>query len=602
MNYFEFCEFIEFNFYFQVLQLPLIIENARSTLNSSLSSKHIPLYSWNEIKMMMGFIENEDLLKTVIHSLHVIGVIVEIKWSEYEGDVLVEKVFVIGNPKWLSDLLRTIVTVSGGGVKNGLISRKQLIGLWSQLKCDVEPLIQLMNQLDIMVRLGDGEEFLIPCMLPDSISQNGSEFVCSNSHWIFRRSYLMCEGKAIPIGVIGKMIAVSMRWGQVKSVWKEGCVVMKDDVWYSVRRQRVKQNNGNGTMSVVDGIHILMSSMIGNDSTFCQKSFRHFRQCLSNVLCEFYHIKHIEVIPIDDECSDWCCVDDVMKSIHEKVCWVTSQNGEKKRVDALCCDLRVEEFVMKISSSDIKLYEILGRGAFGTVQRGEVICHNRREKEKEKESENESEREILEVAVKVLEKKDEEKKESEGNLQNEKESEKDENVDIKDIVSTNWEMYLMSSIDHVNVVKLIGVCVEEKTPWIVMELMKGGDLYTSLTDPSKLKNPLGKFVKSFQIEYNKVVLGNSSLTMREAVGNEIENVQKCVDKVVASSSFGVSHIPNDISSSSSSSISGNSQHPLVKLFEKLLECGQNYWDTKTKESYEMFSQSQDEVKMDDFFI
>ena len=46
------------------------------------------------------------------------------------------------------------------------------------------------------------------------------------------------------------------------------------------------------------------------------------------------------------------------------------------------------------------------------------------------------------------------------------------------------------------------------------------------------------------------------------------------------------------------SISQNSQHPLVKLFEKLLGCGQSYWDTKTKESYEIFFQSQDEVKIE----
>ena len=102
-------------------------------------------------------------MRTVVRSLHFIDAVVEIKWLEYEGDALVERVYVIGNPKWLADLLRTIVTVCGGAVKNGVTTRKQLIGLWSQFKCETEQLIQLMGQLDVMVPLEEeGERFLIP--------------------------------------------------------------------------------------------------------------------------------------------------------------------------------------------------------------------------------------------------------------------------------------------------------------------------------------------------------------------------------------------------------------------------------------------------------
>jgi len=77
---------------------------------------------------------------------------------------------------------------------NGLISRKQLIGLWSPFQCETEPLIQLMIQLDIMVRLEEGEQYLIPCMLPDVVSESVT-LLCENPLWILRRTYLMSVGK-----------------------------------------------------------------------------------------------------------------------------------------------------------------------------------------------------------------------------------------------------------------------------------------------------------------------------------------------------------------------------------------------------------------------
>ena len=374
-------------------------------------------------------------MRTVVRSLHFIGAVVEIKWLEYEGDALVERVYVIGNPKWLADLLRTIVTVCGGAVKNGVITRKQLIGLWSQFKCETEPLIQLMGQLDVMVPLEEeGERFLIPCMLPDAVPE-GAPLTCEKPQWVFRCSYFMTEGKAVPIGVMGKMIANSLRWGHVVCVWKEGCVVRKDDVCYSVRRQKVPQRDVNGSVAVVDGVHILMSSPESNLSS-SHLSFTHFRQSVSNVLSEFYHISHVEVVPLDDECTDWCTLDDVILSIQRKLPMVTSYRGESQRVDALCGDLHVKDMVTNIPSEHIQLHEVLGEGSYGVVRRGEVISNQEVEIEgsgKGKEKEGEA----IEVAVKILV----DKKEEEG-------GEGDKRKEIENIISTNWEIYLMGSIHH----------------------------------------------------------------------------------------------------------------------------------------------------------
>ena len=74
----------------------------------------------------------------------------------------------------------------------------------------------------------------------------------------------------------------------------------------------------NGSVAVVDGVHILMSSS-ECDLTFSDLSFSHFRQSVSNVLSEFYHILHVEVVPLDDECTDWCTLDDIILSIQRKL-------------------------------------------------------------------------------------------------------------------------------------------------------------------------------------------------------------------------------------------------------------------------------------------
>ncbi len=117
------------------------MDNAQGAIIASLSQSVVPLLSRDAINKMLKFIEREDLLQAVIHCLLVNGANVEIKWLEYQGNNLAERIFVVSNPKWLADLLKTVVTVGGGIVKNELISRKQLIGLWSHLECEKEPLI-----------------------------------------------------------------------------------------------------------------------------------------------------------------------------------------------------------------------------------------------------------------------------------------------------------------------------------------------------------------------------------------------------------------------------------------------------------------------------
>ena len=435
-----------------------------------------------------------------------------------------------------------------------------------------------MGQLDVMVPLEEeGERFLIPCMLPDAVPE-GAPLTCEKPQWVFRRSYFMTEGKAVPIGVMGKMIANSLRWGNVVCVWKEGCVVRKDEVFYSVRRQKVPQRDANGSVTVVDGVHILISSSEGDFSS-SHSSFMHFCQSVSNVLSEFYHISHVEVIPLDDDCTDWCTFDDIILSLLNRLPTVISRRGVHQRVDVLCEYMQVKDMVKDIPSKNIQLFEVLGEGSYCVVRRGEVISNQEVEiegsgKGKEKEGE------IIEVAVKILV----DKKEVEGGEGDRK--------GIEKLILTNREVYLMGSIHHMNVVHLYGICTDKESPWVVMEFMRGGDLLTALTDPFRLAKNLKSLSKQFDVKYNENVFGFSSLSMKEALQKEILSLRCSVDAIssfLSSVHWGKRNeiLPFKESSNSgcSSSISSSHKNAFTEKFEELIKRGERHWVEQTSKTY-----------------
>ena len=432
-----------------------------------------------------------------------------------------------------------------------------------------------------------GDRFLIPCMLPDFVPEKVS-LLCPSPQWMLRRSFLMGNGKTVPIGVMGKMIVNSMQWGCVVSVWKDGCVVSKDGIVYSVRRHSVQQKD---PLCVVDGIHIVLSSC-ESFSMSSHLSFMHFRQSILNVLCEFYFVEHTEVIPLDSECTDWCTAAEVM-CLPQNVHSVRSHCGVETTVDNLCCnDLRVEFLVKVIKAEHIQLGEELGKGAFGSVWKANLLSSCELEsksegKEEELRSDSGTKESVRgegivkeavgvkEVAVKILEKK------NGGNALQQ----------IELIVSTNWEIYLMSCINDVNVVRLEGICIENEFPWIVMELLRGGDLFTALTDPFSIN----KFLKSFHKKYLEISFGEK-VTMKNAQRDEMDALQVCVDQFCSlsqSHSLNSQSLSSQTSQNSFDSISDT--HSLSVSLLKFFKCAETYWEERTFETSKSFDGAVDEV-------
>lgn len=172
----------------------------------------------------------------------------------------------------------------------------------------------------------------------------------------------------------------------------------------------------------------------------------------------------------------------------------------------------------------------------------------------------------------------------------------------------------MSSIHHVNVVSLLGISINKDVPWIVMEYMKGGDLYSALIDPFRLAKYLDQFSNAYERKYNEYTFGDSELhQMRASLQNEIDLLKFTMMSIVKSlipeanrhedtpSDYA---FPDESSSSSDSSSSDSpngsiessiSAHPLSLSFLRLLECGERHWIERTAKSHAQFSEVKKEV-------
>ena len=115
---------------------------------------------------------------------------------------------------------------------------------------------------------------------------------------------------------------------------------------------------------------------------------------------------------------------------------------------------------------------VFGEGAFGKVIRGYLKSSHA----PTAASSSSSSSNTVVVAIKTMDKAEEKAKE-----------EQDQRRALEKIVEEfEREVWLMSGLNHINVVRLFGVCFEPK-PALVMEVVSGGDLYGQLSDPFGLR-------------------------------------------------------------------------------------------------------------------
>jgi Protein tyrosine and serine/threonine kinase len=143
-----------------------------------------------------------------------------------------------------------------------------------------------------------------------------------------------------------------------------------------------------------------------------------------------------------------------------------------------------------ISRKNLEIGEILGAGAFGIVRRANLVEEERV------------------VAVKEMKMKE---------------------ITSKDLEDWVYEMGFMIRLDHSNVLQLVGICAEERPPWLVLDFMSGGSLSSQLFDSLglvSLVEELWKKVNGLALEHHPSKKPRPDLGSDSFCGKEISKLKR----------------------------------------------------------------------------
>ena len=238
-----------------------------------------------------------------------------------------------------------------------------------------------------------------------------------------------------------------------------------------------------------------------------------------------------------------CDVIHAFESKRLTVKWKFSQGDVS--VHSLCPDMEISSMVTKIRQSDLTIMAEIGRGAYGKVMKATLNekqddVHNRKNKK-------------CDVAVKIFQ--------------------------TESYLATYREVYVMSLIDHPNIVHLMGMCdaksdakIEET--WIVMEYMRGRNLSAEAFDPDGVMGQFSNFCQIFSRKYLQTSLSAEQPPMRTVIQSEIAKLMEISKKASLCDSFSV-----------------------------LLKAAEGYWKRRTKSEYTSFEDAKEKVmKLRKFFL
>jgi hypothetical protein len=256
---------------------------------------------------------------------------------------------------------------------------------------------------------------------------------------------------------------------------------------------------------------------------------------------------YIEVVPIDDDCRDWIRMSDIIEAFETKrVSAPTVIANENVNILSLCPDLEISSMVTNISQDDIKVICEIGLGAYGRVMKAK-----------------------LSPKMKMIH--------PSNYLESAAIPSKSTIVAVKTFASNSYlssyrEIYLMSLIRHPHIIHLMGVCDAKDETWVVMEFMKGGDLFSELMDPQRVMKYLRNFYNTFHTKYLENVLSQSKNSIEVELKEEIATLKQSM--------------PHSFSSSVSN----------------LIQVASNAWNQRTKEAIDHFEMNLEKVTWNFSFI
>ncbi|MDP2438257.1 MAG: protein kinase, partial [archaeon] len=469
---------------------------------------------------------SEFQILKLLDAFHILGLILV-----FRNEELHSRGVIVLRPQWIARLMATIVTTRHNFVSrdSGVLLHSVLVNqLWTSHD-DFPPehhrnLVDLLVQLDIFFPVGHTEEdkgYFVPCMLREEALDVGFYLPCQLSDAALQLHRVMELECAVPISVIPPIMVELMGCGEMRARWQQGCVVqipasqpgVDDTVWLQVWRSGGRKIElkmwGESTQTVTQWLQRVCSRIDGRLKEFYHVGYRTLipcRGCLSN---DSSSDGHFDLLQLRAE---------VLQSHTEASCQPDERHNFRLDVmvpDLLFLDLSSPGFVLPFES----LEEIceLGQGAFGKVLKMTAPVHKVRNSQRPSTSTfpSGSSRPMADdqsapstpsstpptptaeptvVAVKFIGEVKRTKQRSVGNFFQE----------------FKHEVYLMSSLEDPNLVKLIGICLPPKLA-MVMEVVEGGDLCGQLHDPFRLKSPVFGLAESISAAFSNF---NMNMTFR----------------------------------------------------------------------------------------
>ena len=371
---------------------------------------------------LKGLTLRERVLRELVPLLSFVGAISYVKWMEYEamvgeeravgGGELVQKMLIVLDPKWLTELLTTIITFRYNLAQSGVVLKSKLYQTWrssdifQQSKNETSffnGLLKLLNDLDVVLSL-DEDKVLVPCLLPESKPFGWPRGLRSDDI-VVRRSFLITEGKTLSAAILARLHGVLLKGTGTKkkiSTWKTGCIVYflldhqlssdsPEELIVALYKESVlfSGEEGVGTRRRNEAIHLL----IGQQCT----TTKNFPSNISNWMRSLvYTVKHLlsefsfgpeqitQLIPLSEKFSDWLEFEKIQEAVvalhslpfekDRSFYLETARNKTKigmEKVLLLCPDVDLRDLMKFIPRECLALKEAaIGSGGFADVYEG----------------------------------------------------------------------------------------------------------------------------------------------------------------------------------------------------------------------------------------
>ena len=470
---------------------------------------------------------SEPHILRLLRAFHTFGLI-----AVFQNEELPSRGVIVLRPQWAARLLATIVTTAHDFVNRstGLLPHRVLVSrLWAdhtqfppERHCD---LIDLLMQLDIFFPDGQStarKGYFVPCMLREEAPDLGFYLPPELSQATLHLHRVMELECAVPISVIPPIMVELMGYGELRARWQQGCVVrisasrpgMQDQVWLQLWRSGGRKLElklwGESIQTVTHWLQRVGSRIDGRLRAFYHVGYKTRLPCRDCLSADPSSDGHFSLDDLRDSVlkaqSDACCQPDILH------CW----RLDSLVPDMLFLDLGSRGFV--VPSEYLAETSELGQGAPGKVLKVSVsipasvdgsdttrkgpasnvpTCSSRQSASANSSTPSLTQAvETRTVAVRYLDSRED--------------AWPDNGLGGSFFEKFKQEVYLMSSLDDPNLVKLQGICLNPRFA-MLMEMVEGGDLYGQLNDPFRLQSRVFGLVKLLNAAFSEFNMNQAQM-------------------------------------------------------------------------------------------